>query len=441
MYKILYFFFFMLFSTATLLPQVPVDVPVEGLQIIRVGNWPGSNCDVFYDGKFHNTSKDNGVYYFEYDSSKGSYHVTIKDLEDKFSKNFRFSFDKGNNDLPSHFLLLNLLAVTLDVSEIKNGVQSLFDNYVEAGVTDVFLTLFSDGKTIFPSKVKGINSSERDYLKEVIEEGKKRNIRIRASINTLNWGMAGEKNPPFKEYLMFNRDGDFNEGEEGDFLFVSPAHPEVIRILSELVSEIAINYKDLYGISFNYTRYKKGAIENYKKEDFGFDKNTIDIFRSSYQLDPYNIEPDTTMESPWRKWVEHKENMIHNLIVKLVASIRDTNSTLVISSVIEPDYIFSRGEDLTCANPIDWLNYIEANDLIMNVEYKNLGDELKAVDMDKFFGFIFFRDTDITDEQKFEDFLKSLREKSLDVTLYLSDPSVLNSATNRKALLNIMFRE
>jgi hypothetical protein len=436
MYKFLSPFFLILFSTA-LFSQIPENA----LNIITVNGSPGSGCDVFYDGKYHSSSKDNGVYYFEYDSSKGSYNVTIKDNYEKFAKQFKFSFDKGKNDLPTHYLLLSVLAVTLDINEIKHGVQPLFDKYQEAGVTDVFVTVFSDGKTIFPTKVKGVTSSSRDYLKEIIEEGKKRNIRIRASLNALNWGIAIKNDPPFKEYLMVNKNGDFNQGEEGKSLFVSPAHPEVIRILSELVSEIAINYKDLYGINFNYMRYKKGSIENQVKEDFGFDKNTVELFQSVHQLDPYKIVPDQTEESPWLKWIEHKEDLIHNLIVKLVASIRDTNSSIIISSAIEPDYMINRGKDLICANPADWLNYIDGNNFIMNVEYKNFVDELRAVDLDKFFGFIYFRKKDIANEKVLQEFLKSAREKALDITLYLSDPSILDNPENRKALLNIMFRQ
>jgi uncharacterized lipoprotein YddW (UPF0748 family) len=274
---------------------------------------------------------------------------------------------------------------------------------------------------------------------------------------------------------------------------VSPDHPEVVKILSELVSEIAINYRDLYGIHFNYMRYKKGHLqdglisrlinsvnistsENYNQTypenrepsdlsgvaELDTNKCGVDFddpakrgsiphhLNNAKAEDPNGcgVDFDNELvhslldggeESPWLKFIEHRENSIHNLIIKLIGSIRDTNSTIAITAMVEPDY--NQGIDLTCANPADWLNYINLNDLVLDVEYKNLKDEFKSVEIGKFFGFISFRKENLDNEKNFEEFLKTLREKQFDITLYLSDPSILNSTANRKALLNIMFRE
>ena len=536
-YGLIFIFFLTLFAT-TLFAQPPVN----GLLIYSKEGFPCNTCDVYYDGKFHARVKDNGVYYFNYDSSKGSYHVTVKDNYDNVTKNFKFSFDKGNNDLPSHYMLLNTLGVTLDMQDhlLNRGglamrprdnsdLQSLFDKYEEAGVTDVFVTVFANGKTIFPTKVKGIVSSEYDYLKKIIEEGKKRGIRIRASLNTLNWGPAKRdsiprhldstkvenpngrglesnseqedirakrgsiprhldstkvENPngrglksdseqediPFKKYLVLESSIlsklYYKDSEDEKFLFVSPDHPEVVRILSELVSEIAINYRDLYGIHFNYMRYKKGHLQDelIPRLIDSINISTSENYNQTYpenQKDesPYKqvAELDTNKcgvdfadelihslldggeESPWLKFIEHRENTIHNLIVKLIGSIRDTNSTIAITAMVKPDY--KRGVDLTCANPADWLNYIDFNNLVLDVEYKNLKDEFETVEIGKFYGFISFRKDNLGNEKNFEEFLNTLREKQFDITLYLSDPSILNSIANRKTLLNIMFRD
>jgi len=430
---------FIVLFPALALSQLPRNM----INIVTVSNKPGSGCDVFYDGKYKGSSKDNGTYFFEYDSTKGSYNVTIKDNYDRFAKHFKFSFKNGENDLVSQYLLLNLLAVTLpmkDLNKTKKEFEQLFDKYEEAGVTDVFVNLFSDGKANFPSNVKGIRSTKNDPLKMIFETGKKRGIRIRGTINALNWGKA--KGSDYRDYLVVNRADEFIGGEDG--LFVSPSHPEVIRILTELTSEIAIKYRELYGIHFDYMRYKRGLIENYKREDFGFDKNTVELFKSAYGLNPYDIKPDfeedTLHENAWFKWIGHKENMVHNLIIKLIAAIRDTNPEIIINATVDPTYVVSNGKDLSSANPLDWLHYIDIHDAILEVEYKNLKDEFEMVDINKFFGFISFKNINLANENTLQLFLKAAREQGLDTTLFLSDPTVLDSATNRKLLFNIMYR-
>jgi hypothetical protein len=347
----------------------------------RINDSPCEDFEVYFDGKLVGTADVLGKYLFSYDSTMiNKYQVEVRDTTEVLSKRFTVTLGKGQKNPIRQIIYMNELGAYLNVEELKGDFKKTLNNFKDAGVTEVFVPVFADGKAFYPSKVKGIESENRDYLKEIITECKKLCMRVSVTINTLNWGSKNSGEFPPNDYLQANKKGEYNSGEEGKFKFVSPAHPEVIRILTEITREIVNNYKDLNGINFDYLRFKKGSYKKLANEDFGFDKNIVELFKNSNKIDPNLIKFDTTKESNWFKWIELKENLITNLFVKLMDEIKNGKSKLKVSLTIDPSYPTERGKNLTCANAYEIEQYILPDYYFLEVTKKDIANDMRMID-------------------------------------------------------------
>jgi len=400
---------------------------------------PAGECDIYVDGKIMGNSKENGVYYFQYDTSTNNYTIEVKNTFEKISKKFTVSTKGGTHNLKSDYIGFNQLGAYLNIDKTKKSIPEMFDYFQSAGVTDLFVPVFYDGKTIYPSKVKNINASSRDYLKEITNEGVKRSIRIHAVINTLNWGSGNIADFKFKDYLSLNRSGKYDTGIEGKDFFVSPASQEANQLLVDITRELAINYRNLTGISLDYLRYKKGIAANYITDDYGFEKSSVEMFKNLHKIDPAKIKPDTTIGSDWLKWIEHKENLILNLAVKMIAAAKDTNAALKITISADPNYVYRHGKDLTCENYYEIGEFTRIDYFLMKIDKDNYVADLKAAEpfITKTLPMI---EGSIGDDAKFDDILKYLKDNKFDYFFGLYDQTVFESANSNQKMLNIIFR-
>jgi hypothetical protein len=422
---------------------------------LKIDPRPCTECEISVNGKPTGFSDISGRFHLYYDSTRSEkFQIEVTDASEKISKRFTITLGKDQKNPESVLIYLNQLGAYLTIDESNDNISEMLQYFKEAGVTDVFVPVFANGKTLYPSKVEGVMSSNRDYLKEVIAECEKLKIRVYATINTLNWGIGNAKNQKFTDYLMVNKNGEYNKGEEGKYSFVSPANPEVIRILTEISRELAVNYRNLYGINLDYLRFKKGSYKKLDEEDFGFEKNSVDLFKSSYKLDPYKIKFDTTKGSPWLKWIEFRENLITNLFVKMAASAKDTNSNLKLTMNLSPSYLTERGLELTCANAYDIEQFVYPDHYLLEVSKKDVANEMRMIDQympsDNPFeekGVIARRraafiplirnESPITPEE-FDQMLEILSKKGKGADFSVYDESIFKNTKNRKKFLEII---
>ena len=351
------------------------------LVFMNINSTPCAECEVTVNGKPNGATDYRGRYLLYYDTTRTEkFVVEIVNSTPKMSKRFTITLGKDIKNPESQLVMLNKLGAYLNIDEAKGNFSETLNQFKDAGVTDVFVPVFANGKTLFPSKVEGVISSDRDYLNEIITECNNLKLCLYATINTLNWGIGNTANPKSNDYLMVNKKGEYNKGEEGKYLFVSPAHPEVIRILAGITKEIASNYKYLDGINFDYLRFKEGSYKKLDQEDFGFEKNAVELFKSNYRLDPYQVKFDTTKGSDWLKWIEFKENLLTNLFVKLVSAAKDTNSNLKIILNLNPSYLSERGFNLTCANAYDFEQFIYPDHYFLEFSKKDIANEMRMID-------------------------------------------------------------
>jgi len=406
-------------------------------KVISFDAYPANDCEVYVNGELKGYTRDNGTYDFYYDSKEKSYLIEIKSTIEKVSKRFSINIKDGKPELKSDFIGFNQLGAYFNIEKSDKKIDEMLVYFKDAGVTDLFVPVFFDGKTIYPSKVKGIKSSKKDLLKDVIELAKKLNIRVHAVLNVLNWG---DNTEGFREYLMTNRKGNWDGGLEKDKPFVSPAHPFIIQTLVYLTRELAINYRDLYGISFDYLRYKKGNISNYIEDDFGYEENSVKMFQNTYHIDPFSIKPDTNKNSNWYKWIEHKENLLINLLVKMISAVKDTNNQIKITVSADPNYLYNRGKDLSCENYNDISEFARVDYFLMQVSYKNLENDLKALEpfITKTLPMIYCDEK--INEEKFNKLIDYLKANRYDYFFGLYDSYLFASKNNCEKLIDLTFR-
>lgn len=350
-------------------------------RFLKIDPEPCFNCNVIVNGEPNGTTTPNGFFELTYDTTKNNkFEIEVIDPSLKISKKFNFEIGHNKNTLKGHIIFFTLIRAYLNKDNIEKNYQNELKLFKKVGITDVFIPVFFDGKTIYPTKIRGIKGSNYDLLKDILSECKKLNIRAHASLNTLNWGNSLNNFSDISDYLMVNRSKEFNKGPESNCLFVSPAHPEVIRVLTELNSELVNNYPDLYGINYNFLRFKEGSYQNYKEEDFGFEKNIVNLFKENYGIDPFSISFDSVSNSPWMKWVDFKENLITNLLIKMVSAVKEKRKDIVISINLNPYYLFNRGKDFTCANAYDFEELIQPDNYFIEFSKKDLKNELRVLD-------------------------------------------------------------
>jgi hypothetical protein len=354
-------------------------------RIVDIDGSPISDCEISIDGKPKVKNIPDGRFEFFYGNDTRQYHFELTNPETGIIKRFILNTKEGKNDFPTWLLAFNQISTYVRLENENYEIKSIFDNLDSCGVTDLFVETFYNGRTIYPSSVKGIGQhGNKDYLREVLDEARNHGIRIHASINTLCWhySKSKENNLIPGDLLSINREGKANEGNENDFLFVSPSHPEVIKILSELVDELVSRYPDLYGINLDYIRFKSGIINknNLNTHDFGYERTTREEFKKINKIDPHTIAFDTSYNSNWIKWIEYKENLITNLIIKLAAKAKLKRNNIMMTASVSPDYITQRGLNPICQNWPDFINYGKLDYLLqMCSSSENYPEEIKLM--------------------------------------------------------------
>jgi hypothetical protein len=380
MKKYVFYLAFFLFTTSYLLSQ---NLNSRMFTVLDFNGRPCPDYEVFIDGIKYIKDSSNHSFSFSYGNENKRYSFEIRNTETGIKKKFVVNTKDGKLDVLSQGLVFNFLSTFIKLSDENYDIKRIFDVLDICGVTDLFVETFYDGKTIYHSSIKEIGQhGNKDYLKEVLEEGEKRGIRIHAIINTLCWSNSNSNTIP-KDFLMLNRNGKADEGPEKDKIFVSPSNPEVLRILSNLVEEISSSYPTLYGVCLDNLRFKSGFADqgNLDNNDFGYEKSTKELFMKANNMDPKTITFDPAENSNWYKWITFKEDLITNLSVKLLSVIKKKNPNMIFTASVNPNYVQQRGRNLECQYWLDFINLTKFDYLLQRCSGpKNYMDEIEKIE-------------------------------------------------------------
>lgn len=312
--------------------------------------------DVLVSTKSDYNNRDDKYIYYYLKKAKQQYKKSLKDNSDNSLACAKESIESATlayrYTLP--YLENELKGTWIRPTEKSlSEIQKTLDKIKATGINNVFLETYFHGRTIFPSLVMkeyGFEEQNPDFvgfdpLGIWVLEGHKRGIKIHTWFESF---YVGNKSPELypKSILAqkpewMNRtkqkadyEGYVSHPQEHNGYFLDPANPEVSEFLLKLIDEITTRYK-VDGVNIDYARYPNIAKENYNNQ-WGYTKFAREEFMQTYEIDPIEIEPDTSM---WNNWCEYRRDKVTNYIQKVSRLLKVKN--VLFSAVIFPDYRIS----------------------------------------------------------------------------------------------------
>jgi uncharacterized lipoprotein YddW (UPF0748 family) len=248
--------------------------------------------------------------------------------------------------------------VRKDALKGREFVRAELQKIKRANLNTVYLEVFWDGYTIYPSRISpqrplSINygvADERgkgwDVLRVYIEEGEKLGLKIHGWIHVFhqwNTNLGGvEKSPIFSkhpEWVMFDVKGSplvrvEAEGANRDIfkVFMSPSNQEVRKYLRDVVGEIANKYPRLGGIQWDYIRYPLQTSE----VPFDYNPLALAAFQKETGLDARKLDAKQTTKE-WKKWQDWKTAQVSETVKELAGIVRKKQPRWEISAAVFPD--------------------------------------------------------------------------------------------------------
>jgi uncharacterized lipoprotein YddW (UPF0748 family) len=270
----------------------------------------------------------------------------------------------------------------------KQNVVQAVKNCKTAGLNHIFVVVWNNGVTMYPSKVLekyiGIKQDKKykgfDPIKCIVEEGHKQGIKVHA---WFEFGFSYSYNDTsnsiwYKKYPHWaGRKSDGSLLQKNKFYWWSSLHPEVQAFMKELILEVVVNYK-VDGIQGD-DRLPAMPSEG------GYDEYTKKI----YNLEFGQLVPDNPKDSAFMQWKAGKLSEFGKELYTIVKQTRKTCLVTWAPSI----YPWSKEEYLQ-----DWPNWLKGGyaDYIMpqlyryNIKaYEKILKELKMQIPAKYSGKVF----------------------------------------------------
>ena len=182
---------------------------------------------------------------------------------------------------------------------------------------------------------------KNDYLKALITEAHKRDIEVHAWVECF---FVGEKSSQWKKrykdsWHMVNYDnstiqGNNDEQNEKDFVFLDPANPECLNYVLSIYEELITNY-EFDGINVDYVRYPHGNLNLYSSN--GYSEYATNEFKqlNNLQGDVKELVKDPNILKLWTEYRCSKITKLMEETRKLVKRVRPNcyMSTAVCSDI------------------------------------------------------------------------------------------------------------
>ena len=184
-----------------------------------------------------------------------------------------------------------------------------------------------------------------DYLQFWIDEAKRLDIKVIASISTLGFGSTNNKEGLVydsnqwdgkTQMALLNTSTDPNKPNYNaiedirnrpgiDAAFLNPVFPEVQNFVVAIIEEIITKYPGLKGVCLDYCRWYNNDTGRY----YGFEPTTLSEFEkwSGVKLNNANdiITAKGEMGSQFARWTEFRSLTITNLITSIRSRIKAIN--------------------------------------------------------------------------------------------------------------------
>ena len=258
---------------------------------------------------------------------------------------FKKIYSKAIKNLDYLYLLTsNSLRISSRNAWMRPGEQNLqeiidlLDLCKKVHINGLYVESFYNGNIPGISKITDTSEEVRncyygekyqnDYLKALISEAHKRHIEIHAWVECF---FVGEKSSQWKKtykdsWHMVNYDhstiqGNNDEHNEMDFVWLDPANPECLQYVLSIYQELLENY-DFDGINVDYVRYPHGNLNLYSSN--GYSEYAMNEFKkiNNLQGDVFELVKDSKINKLWIKYRCDKITLLMQEIRKLVNRVR-----------------------------------------------------------------------------------------------------------------------
>lgn len=225
----------------------------------------------------------------------------------------------------------------------KANITSYMEKMKEIGFNEVYVDVKPGigyalyDSDILPKLTKWDNEvvdRDWDYLSYWIEEGKRLDINIIASISTMGYGYSKTKEGLIYDDNKWDRKTqvempdnnpqnlvDMRDQTNIDAVMLNPSIPEVQTFVISIVEEIATKYPELKGICLDYCRWYG--------PNYGFGDATMNAFQAYTGLTTINKNDIITSSGGvgrlYSQWIEFRSMTITNLISNIRSKVKDIN--------------------------------------------------------------------------------------------------------------------
>ena len=199
----------------------------------------------------------------------------------------------------------------------------------ELNFNTLYPTVWNWGYTLYPStvakQVTGIELDptpglqDRDVLQEIIDQGHQKGMAV---IPWFEFGFMAPADSELAklhpEWLTQRTDGStiWVEGNVHERVWLNPLHPEVQKLITDLIVEVVSNY-DVEGIQlddhFGYP------------SELGYDDYTVALYQQEHNG---KLPPQNAKDPAWIKW---RADKITNYMEELFQAIKKANPQAIVS--------------------------------------------------------------------------------------------------------------
>ncbi|WP_084227390.1 glycoside hydrolase family 10 protein [Nostoc sp. KVJ20] len=243
----------------------------------------------------------------------------------------------------------------------RSKVQAAMSQLRQLNFNTVYPVVWNDGYTHYPSAImqkKGIpfffkGTDGQDVIADIISQARREGL---LAIPWFEFGfmvpLTSELASQHPDWLTQKRDGTQTSiSAAGEVAWLNPFHPEVQKLITELVMEVITQY-DADGVQFD--DHMSLPV------DFGYDKYTINL----YTQETGNPPPPNPQAQAWIKW---RADKITAFMVHLHQTVKARKPNAIFA--VSPNYYdFAYKLQLQ-----DWLNWVRlgiVDELVMQV-YRN----------------------------------------------------------------------
>jgi uncharacterized lipoprotein YddW (UPF0748 family) len=251
-----------------------------------------------------------------------------------------------------------------DILRDRLKVQDAMSKLRRLNFNTVYPVVWNSGYVMYPSAVAqkaGIQpfvfrgTDGHDIIADVINQAHRRGLLA------IPWFEFGFMAPPTSELAMKHPEwltrkrngGQTSISAAGEVVWLNPFHPQVQRLISDLVLEIVTKY-DVDGIQFDDHMSLP--------HEFGYDKYTVSL----YTKETKNPPPSNPQDAAWVRW---RADKITAFMVQLNQAVKARKPHVVFS--VSPNY-YDFAYKLQLQDWLAWIRLKIVDELIVQVYRPNL---------------------------------------------------------------------